>query len=89
MAQLLCIMHANPGVFGSTCLAQGPAGKRTLDSYYSVDKCQCRNNPQAFSNLLKRMLEASGRGMWQADDATLEQLKNMYSDMDAQLEGIK
>ncbi|DBA83121.1 TPA: Magnesium chelatase [Trebouxia sp. C0005] len=48
-----------------------------------------KNNPEAFSNLLKRMLEASGRGMWKADDATLEQLKNMYSDMDAQLEGIK
>ena len=49
----------------------------------------CRNNPQAFSNLLKRLIEASGRGMWQADDATLERLKGMYSDMDAQLEGIK
>ena len=34
------------------------------------------------------MLEASGRGMWSPDEATLEQLKNMYSDMDAQLEGI-
>ena len=49
----------------------------------------CRNNPQAFSNLLKRLLEASGRGMWNAEEATLEQLKAMYSDMDAQLEGIK
>ncbi|KAL0032609.1 hypothetical protein WJX77_010520 [Trebouxia sp. C0004] len=48
-----------------------------------------KNNPEAFSNLLKRMLEASGRGLWKADDATLEKLKNMYSDMDAQLEGIK
>ena len=35
------------------------------------------------------MLEASGRGMWKPDDETLDQLKNMYSDMDAQLEGIK
>ncbi|KAL3147924.1 Magnesium chelatase, variant 2 [Trebouxia sp. C0010 RCD-2024] len=47
-----------------------------------------KNNPQAFSNLLKRMLEASGRGMWSPDEATLEQLKSMYSDMDAQLEGV-
>ena len=50
--------------------------------------CCCRNNPEAFSNLLKRMLEAAGRSMWSPDEATLEQLKSMYSDMDAQLEGI-
>jgi magnesium chelatase subunit H len=56
--------------------------------WLTIHHC-CRNNPEAFTNLLKRMLEASGRGMWKADDATLEQLKNMYSDMDAQLEGIK
>lgn len=49
----------------------------------------CRNNPQAFNNLLTRLIEASGRGMWQADEATLAQLKDMYSDLDAQLEGIK
>ena len=47
-----------------------------------------KNNPQAFSNLLKRMLEAAGRGMWDADAATLEQLKAMYSEMDDQLEGV-
>ena len=44
---------------------------------------------QAFANVLKRMLEASGRGMWKADDATLQKLRDMYEDMDAQLEGIR
>lgn len=56
--------------------------------YVTAARVFCRNNPQAFSNLLKRMLEASGRGMWSPDEATLEQLKSMYSDMDAQLEGV-
>jgi magnesium chelatase subunit H len=44
---------------------------------------------QAFANVLKRMLEASGRGMWKADEATLQKLRDMYEDMDAQLEGVR
>ena len=44
---------------------------------------------QAFANVLKRMLEASGRGMWNADEATLEKLRSMYEDVDAQLEGVR
>lgn len=43
---------------------------------------------QAFTNVLKRMLEAEGRGMWAPDTDTLAKLQNMYSDMDSQLEGI-
>lgn len=43
---------------------------------------------QAFQNVLKRMLEASGRGMWNADEETIAKLQTMYQDMDAQLEGV-
>ncbi len=43
---------------------------------------------QAFGNLLKRMLEASGRGMWNADSDVLDKLKGMYGDLDDQLEGV-
>lgn len=43
---------------------------------------------QAFNNVLKRMLEAEGRGMWAPDKDTLAKLQNMYSDMDSQLEGV-
>lgn len=38
---------------------------------------------------MKRMIEASGRGMWDADDATLERLKELYSEMDDELEGVR
>lgn len=34
------------------------------------------------------MLEASGRGIWNADSETLEKLKAMYGEMDDQLEGV-
>lgn len=46
------------------------------------------SNPEAFTNILKRMIEASGRGMWNPDEATLDRLKAMYSDMDDTLEGL-
>jgi magnesium chelatase subunit H len=45
-------------------------------------------NPQAFANVLRRMLEAAGRGMWDADEATLEWLRAAYAEMDEVLEGV-
>ena len=49
----------------------------------------CRNNPEAFRNTVARMLEAAGRGIWKADESTLAQLKNMYSDLDDEMENVK
>ena len=51
--------------------------------------CCSKANPQAFSNVLRRMLEAAGRGMWDADAQTLEQLQSMFAELDDELEGIK
>ncbi|CAI6005121.1 unnamed protein product [Closterium sp. NIES-64] len=48
-----------------------------------------KNNPQAFQNILKRMLEAAGRGMWQANDEVIEKLRELYAEMDDELEGVK
>ena len=39
-----------------------------------------KSNPQAFRNVIKRMLEAAGRGMWDADEETLANLRELYSD---------
>ena len=44
--------------------------------------------PRAFRNVLRRMLEAAGRGMWDADDATLDQLRDLYSEAEDEMEGI-
>jgi magnesium chelatase subunit H len=44
---------------------------------------------QAYRNVLKRMLEAAGRGMWNADAATLEQLQAQYSNLEDELEGVR
>ncbi len=45
-------------------------------------------NPQAFANVLKRCLEAAGRGMWSPSEQVLQQLREMYADMDDELEGV-
>jgi magnesium chelatase subunit H len=47
-----------------------------------------KNNPEAFRNVVKRMLEAHGRGMWNADADTIENLKKMYADAEDRIEGV-
>ena len=48
-----------------------------------------RANPQAFRNVLRRMLEAAGRGMWNADDDVLERLRTLYAETEDELEGVR
>ncbi len=45
-------------------------------------------NPEAFKNVVRRLLEASGRDMWDADDETLEKLRDLYSDADDLIEQV-
>lgn len=47
-----------------------------------------RNNPEAFRNVVARMLEAAGRGIWDAPEDTLKKLQDIYADMDEQLEKV-
>jgi magnesium chelatase subunit H len=45
-------------------------------------------NPQAVRNAVGRLIEANGRGLWQADAATLERLQAMHIDIEDRLEGV-
>ncbi|MBD2435183.1 magnesium chelatase subunit H [Nostoc sp. FACHB-110] len=45
-------------------------------------------NPEAFRNIISRMLEASGRGFWAADQDKLDKLRQLYELTDEQLEGV-
>ena len=45
-------------------------------------------NPEAFRNILGRMLEAHGRGFWQADTDKLDKLRQLYELTDEELEGV-
>jgi magnesium chelatase subunit H len=46
------------------------------------------SNPEAFRNIVGRMLEAQGRGFWQPDADKLAQLRHLYDLADEQLEGV-
>jgi magnesium chelatase subunit H len=45
-------------------------------------------NPEAFRNIVGRMLEAHGRGFWDADEQKIEKLRQLYSLTEDQLEDI-
>jgi magnesium chelatase subunit H len=45
-------------------------------------------NPQAARNVVGRLIEAHGRGMWKADEDTLARLQGLYADIEDRLEGV-
>nr|MCU0492583.1 magnesium chelatase subunit H [Chloroflexaceae bacterium] len=45
-------------------------------------------NPHAAAGMARRLLEAHSRGFWDADDQTLERLKDIYADLEDRLEGV-
>lgn len=45
-------------------------------------------NPEAFRNIVGRLIEATGRGIWTADDDTVEKLQALYEQADETLEGV-
>ncbi len=45
-------------------------------------------NPEAFRNIIGRMLEAHGRGFWNADGDRLNKLQELYELADEELEGV-
>ncbi len=45
-------------------------------------------NPQAYANVLRRCLEAAGRGIWRPDEKVVEQLRQKFAEMDDELEGV-
>ncbi|CAM9821865.1 unnamed protein product [Ectocarpus sp. 6 AP-2014] len=43
-------------------------------------------NPEAYQNILKRMLEAKGRGFWSPEDHVLERIQQQYADVEDDIE---
>ena len=44
-------------------------------------------NPNATMAMTRRLLEASSRGFWQADEGTIEQLQELYEELETRIEG--
>ena len=45
-------------------------------------------NPHSAHSLVRRLLEASGRGYWEAEDSVLERLRDISRSLEDQLEGV-
>jgi magnesium chelatase subunit H len=60
---------------------------------YALDEAMATKlrqaNPEAFRNIVGRMIEASNRELWQADEAMLQQLQALYDQADQALEGVE
>ena len=46
-------------------------------------------NPHSTRNLIGRMLEAQGRGFWVASDSTLDRLRELFHNLEDELEGVR
>ncbi len=59
---------------------------------YTLDPEMARKlrqaNPEAFRNIVGRLLEAHGRGFWSADQDKLARLNELYDLTDEQIEGV-
>ena len=47
-----------------------------------------KSNPEAFRNMVRRMLEANGRGFWNPDESVREKLQELYSEVEDEIEGV-
>lgn len=62
------------------------AERYALDA--DVAKQLQKSNPEAFKNVVRRLLEAAGRGMWDTDADTLNRLQEMYAEADDLVEQV-
>ena len=85
-------MTALIGWGGTTNFKEGWVYDQAADTY-ALDAAMAEKlrqaNPEAFRNVVGRLLEAHGRGFWQPNQDKLEQLRQQYDLTDEILEGVK
>ena len=62
---------------------------KTAETYALDDEMRERLtqlNPKAMRNIVGRMLEANGRGLWDGDPAMIDQLQEIYADLEDRIE---
>lgn len=64
----------------------GAAERYVMDE--NVAKRLKEANPEAFRNIISRMLEANGRGFWRPRESVLLKLQELYDDVDDEIESI-
>ncbi|MBF2034774.1 MAG: magnesium chelatase subunit H [Leptolyngbyaceae cyanobacterium T60_A2020_046] len=85
-------MTALIGWAGTTDFKESWVYDQAADTY-ALDEAMAQKlrdaNPEAFRNVVGRMLEAHGRGFWHPDPDKLDQLRHLYDLTDADLEGVE
>jgi len=78
--------------WGGTSGFQDPWVYDQAAATYALDPAMAQRlrqaNPEAFRNVVGRMLEAHSRGLWQAPPDKIDKLRNLYDLTDAELEGV-
>lgn len=78
--------------WGGTSGFQDPWVYDQAAATYALDPAMAQRlrqaNPEAFRNVVGRMLEAHSRGLWEAPQDKLDKLRNLYDLTDAELEGV-
>ena len=62
---------------------------KTAETYALDDEMRerlTRLNPKAMRNIVGRMLEANGRGLWNGDPEIIDQLQDIYADLEDRIE---
>ena len=69
--------------------------KWTYDQFnetFLQDKAMCERlaslNPHATISMTRRLLEAHSRGFWETDEGTIEELQELYADLETRIEGV-
>ncbi len=85
-------MTAMIGWAGTTDFTDNWVYDQAVDTY-ALDEQMANKlreaNPEAFRNIIGRMIEASGRGFWDAEEEKLEKLRGLYDIADDELEGVR
>ena len=82
-------MTAMVGWSSTSQFAEDWTYEQAVDTYVLDENMAAtlkKNNPQAFANIVKRSLEAHGRGFWSPDDAIVDRLRAIYAECDEDLE---
>merc|ERR1719333_896177 len=53
-----------------------------------MQKRLLETNPNAFRDMLATFLEANGRGYWETSEANIDRLRELYAEVDDQIEGM-
>ena len=46
-------------------------------------------NPNSFRRIVGTLLEVNGRGYWETSDENIDQLKELYQEVEDKIEGVK